>query len=288
MVIIAALIAVIIFGASPVAAKLAVASIAALDVALLRTVVGGLIAIALAVLLRIDLPRSPNQRRLLAISGFCGYIAFPVLFTFGVLLTSASHAAMILATLPIITGAIALVWDRKRPSRYWLLGSAIGFLGAALLAASAGDPASDASTAGDLIVLFANLFAASGYVAGGRLQQSGYPARAATFWGVAICALVLLLPALLLVDWNALWSSEPRSLLGLGYLAVGVTIVGYMLWYWALGSGGIARIGLIQFLQPVSGILLAAWLLGERVGGVFLLSAILILVGVWIAITSRE
>ena len=43
-VLLAALTAIIIFGASPVAAKIAVSSIAAMDVVLLRTVIGGLVA----------------------------------------------------------------------------------------------------------------------------------------------------------------------------------------------------------------------------------------------------
>ena len=89
----AALGAVVIFGGSAVATKVAVAGIAALDVAVLRTVIGGLLALPLTIALGIGLPPSSGERRLLLVSGFCGFIAFPLLFTFGVGLTSAGLVA---------------------------------------------------------------------------------------------------------------------------------------------------------------------------------------------------
>ena len=80
---------------------------------------------------------------------------------------------------------------------------------------------------------------------------------------------VLALPA------GALW--------GIAYLAVGVSVTGYVLWYWALARGGIARVGLFQFLQPLIGVLLARALLAEPIAPPVLGAALLILAGVWIA-----
>ncbi|HBP84918.1 MAG TPA: hypothetical protein DD661_07780, partial [Gammaproteobacteria bacterium] len=76
--------------------------------------------------------------------------------------------------------------------------------------------------------------------------------------------------------------------LSIVYLAVGVTIVGYVLWYWALGQGGIARIALLQFLQPVSGVILAAILLGEEFGAIFITASGVILFGVWYALKASR
>ena len=72
-----------------------------------------------------------RQRGLLLLSGFCGFIAFPLLFTFGVSLTTANHATMILAILPVTTGAIAHTWDRQKPAAAWWLGCAVAFAGVA-------------------------------------------------------------------------------------------------------------------------------------------------------------
>ncbi len=64
-------------------------------------------------------------------------------------------------------------------------------------------------------------------------------------------------------------------------LAVLTSIVGYVLWYWALGAGGISRIAGIQFTQPLFGLLLAAVFLGERPGPTVIVAGTAILFGAW-------
>ncbi|HEY3148796.1 MAG TPA: DMT family transporter, partial [Dongiaceae bacterium] len=253
-VILAALAAVVLWGASPVAAKVAVADLSPLAVAVLRTFLGGALAVPVALALKVRWPQPRHLQLILLLSGFCGFIGFPMLFTFGVHLTSANHASMILAALPIFTGAIAMTWDRRRPTRTWIIGSLIALVGeAVLIGGRTGAGVATTSVAGDALVLVSNGLASLGYVAGGRLQQAGYPSTGTTFWGAA--AMALLLAPVIAVLWArgefAVTSVPAWS--AIAYLAIVVTILGYVLWYWALGKGGIARVGLIQFLQPVSG-----------------------------------
>ena len=284
----AALIAVVLWGASPVAAKVAVASLSPIAVVIFRTVLGGVAALPLALALRIPLPPSVRQKRMLLLSGFCGFVGFPVLFTFGVELTSANHASMILACLPVFTGAIAATWDRRLPGVRWWVGCVIALIGEALLIMN--NPAAGAvgsTLQGDILVLASNLFASLGYVAGGRLQREGYPAAGTTFWGVTIFALVLIPIAPFVLAGIDFAQVTAQAWIAALYLAVGVTIIGYMLWYWALGKGGIERVGLFQFLQPVSGVILAWVLLGERLTVSFAVASVLILFGVWFALRAR-
>lgn len=287
-VLIAALTAVVMFGASPVAAKIAVATVSAFDVAILRTVIGGLVAIPIALLLGIGLPQTREQRTLLVLSGFCGFIGFPMLFTYGVFHTSANHASMILAALPVFTGAIAMIWDSQRPKHHWWLGCAIALVGETILISSLDAENTGASVKGDLFVLLSNFLASLGYVAGGRLQRSGYSAMGTTFWGVGTFAVLLIFVMPLTSEVSVLLTFDVGAWVAILYLAVGVTIVGYMLWYWALGSGGIAKVGLIQFLQPLSGVVLAWVLLDEKMGVAFVLASAIIFTGVWIAIGVKR
>lgn len=293
IVILVALVAVVLWGASPVAAKVAVGELSAMTVALLRTFLGGALAVPVALALRVPLPATNHLRLTLLLSGFCGFIAFPIPFTIGLKMTSANHASMILAALPITTGAIAMLWDRRRPTRIWILGSLIALVGEIVLIGGRQSPGSvnQASLAGDALVLMSNFFVSLGYVAGGRLQQAGYPSTGTTFWGVAAMAVVL--APVVGVLWLfggldvELAAASTRSWAAIFYLAAVSTILGYVLWYWALGKGGIARVGLIQFLQPVSGIILAALLLGERISLSFALASGLVLFGVWLAIRGK-
>ncbi len=287
LVLAAALGAVIIFGGSAVGTKVAVSAIDAVDVSIMRTLIGGLLALPLAWMLRIPLPSSAAQRWLLMLSGFCGFIAFPLLFTLGVNLTSANHATMILAILPVLTGAIAMAWDRQRPAVLWWTGCAIAFGGEIMLIYDPHAEAAEAGIAGDLLVCASTLFASLGYVAGARLQRTGYSSRGTTFWGVFLFALLLLPVAPFLIDFSALAGAGAYAWSGLLYQAVGVTIIAYILWYWALGTGGIARVGLLQFLQPVSGVLLAFLLLAESVSLMFLFASATIMTGVFLAFRAR-
>ena len=283
---IAALSAVVIFGGSAVATKIAVADIAALDVSFLRTLLGGLIALPLVFLLKIKLPETKQQKTLLCASGFSGFIAFPVLFTYGVNLTSANHATMILATLPIITGAIAMLWDRQKPALLWWAGCSIAFVGEVALIYQP-ETNSVATIEGDLLVLTANFLAAIGYVTGAKLQRSGYSAKGTTFWGIILFAIVLIPISPFVLDFGNLKSVGLIPWSAVLYQAVGVTIVAYILWYWALGTGGIARVGLFQFLQPVSGIVLASLLLAEPLTSGFLIASAIIMSGLILAFKAR-
>ena len=108
----AALAGVIIFGGSAIATKVAVSAISAIDVSIMRTIIGGAGGAAAGIRTAHPAARLDPQKYLLLVSGFCGFIAFPLLFTLGVNLTTANHATMILAILPVLTGAIAQFWDR--------------------------------------------------------------------------------------------------------------------------------------------------------------------------------
>src|SRR5262249_43981508 len=128
-VLLAALLAVLIWGGSPVATKFALTDLSPFHVALLRTVFGGIAAIPIAAMLRIPWPKQREQGNLLLLSSFCGFIAFPLAFSLGMRLTSAVHGSMILALLPLATGAIAFAWERRWPHWLWWLGSAIALVG---------------------------------------------------------------------------------------------------------------------------------------------------------------
>jgi drug/metabolite transporter (DMT)-like permease len=62
-----------------------------------------------------------------------------------------------------------------------------------------------------------------------------------------------------------------------------VTIVGYALWFYALGEAGAAAVAPLQFLQTVVGVVIAVSLLGEAISLNAIVSGTLIVFGVWMA-----
>ena len=132
-------------------------------------------------------------------------------------------------------------------------------------------------------MIASSLLASVGYVAGAKLSQSHYPSLGSSLWGASTASIVLL-PLLPVV--NGGWSlpaAGPTAWGAIAFLAWISSILGYIGWYWALARGGIARIATMQFLQPLSGLVLAFLLLGERASVTLVMAAILILSGVVVA-----
>lgn len=283
----AAALAVLLWGTSPVGTKFALDEVSPLGVMAIRTIAGGLAGLALTASLGIKLPPTGKEIAQVALAGFCGMVAFPTLFSLGMQSTSGLHGAMILACMPVTTSAIAFASKKRLPPALWWAGCTLALGGEVLLVLrSDGFANDDATLAGDLLVFSSTLFACTGYVIGGNLQKSGYPARGVTFWGAGIsaCLLLPLAPWLLGPINPAVWRAS--TWVALAYLAFGVTILGYIFWYWALGRGGVGRISLMQFLQPVSGLTLSAALLGEQIDNSVILASILVIGGTIVATTG--
>lgn len=279
----AALAVMAVWGGTPLFSKLAATQIDPLLVGVLRTVVAGALALPLALIMRLPLPRDREGQQLLAFSGLTAFVAFPILFTIGQHETSALHGALILATLPVFTSLFGTLVERRRVSVTWITGCVVALASETVVIAwrTAGQTATS-SLWGDIVVLTSSLVCALGYVAGARLSQRGYAATPTTLWGVSLSS-VLLLPVM---TWLLLRNGVPQagaaawtSVLVLAFLT---SVLGYILWYWALAQGGISRIASIQFSQPLFGIALAAIVLGERPAPMIAIAGAGVLAGAWL------
>ncbi|MDH3939344.1 MAG: DMT family transporter, partial [candidate division Zixibacteria bacterium] len=67
------------------------------------------------------------------------------------------------------------------------------------------------------------------------------------------------------------------------YMAVGLSLVVYVLWYWVLKYMEASRIAIFHNVQPVLATLIAALWLGEQLTGTFLVGGLIVLTGVLIA-----
>ena len=71
------------------------------------------------------------------------------------------------------------------------------------------------------------------------------------------------------------------------YVSVVSMFLGFFAWYRGLAEGGVARVGQVQLSQPVLTLLWSVLLLGERVGPLTVLCALLVLGSVAVGQRTR-
>lgn len=258
-----ALTAVFIYGMTPLFTKIAVGSTDGITVGALRAVLALPLAVGAIIAVRIPLPWQGRAKWLLVMSGIGSLVAFPVLFSWGVQMTTAGHAAAGSTSGAVMAGMIGAWLNRRWPSRYWWVGIAVGVAGVLLLIWEAvGLGVEGVTWQGDALV-FAGMFAGViGYISGAQLTHT-VGATAVTMWSVCIAA-ILLIPILVLHSGvAAIAAIDLPGWAAIFALAWGATIGAYVLWNRAVADGGVARMGSLQLLVPVIGVGLAPLLLNE-------------------------
>jgi drug/metabolite transporter (DMT)-like permease len=279
----AALVPIMLFALTPVTTRIVVRELDPLLVGMLRTAGAVIVTVPLLLGLRLTPPRDAGGWRLLLLNVVLTFTAFPVLFALGARMTSASHAALIMAATPIITGLTAAAVECTRPRGLWWLGCAVAFAGEVALVLTRNAQGTAATPLGDLLIFAACIGSGTGYVAGARLigRMGAIPA---TLWSITIASLAQI-PFIVLLwppahAWRAIDAAGWASLI---HLTFGATVVALLIWFWALAKGGIARVAVLQFLQPALSLALAAMLLHEQLTPGLLSATFLILAGIVIA-----
>ena len=251
-----------------------------------------------------EAPLTPQTQRLLFLESFLGNFLFSICMLFGVGLTSAVSAGVIMAAIPAVVALMSWAFLRERIStRVWL---AVGCaaVGIGLLALSKyelseqslqglGTNLSSNARAtviagisdmwlGNLLVFGAVLCEAAYVVIGKRLTGVMSPKRISSLvnlWGFA-----LVTPFGLYVAWQfdfASVSAPLWSLLVFYALAASVWTV----WLWMTGLKNIpaSQSGVFTVMLPVSAALVGVLVLDERLTGAKMLALSVALAGVVLA-----
>jgi drug/metabolite transporter (DMT)-like permease len=272
--------AVLLWSGTPIANKMAVDAIDPATAGLLRSALAGVVAGVLALLFKLPFPTDATQRWLLAFSGLASFAVWPLLLSIGLGLTTANHAALMIATIPVVTGLMAAALERSWAGRSWTVGVSIAAVGTAVLVGVRTDGPSGAvgSVVGDLVILSGVVACSAGYVAGGKLSRAIGP-WATSFWGLGLTAVVLV-PVIGLLSPRTDWSRvSSEAWFAIGYMTLFSSLIGYVAWFWALGRGGITRMSAWQLGQPVFTVVLAVWLLGEQLTTPLLVAGAAVLAG---------
>lgn len=272
----------VLFGGLAVAGKFVLPHIPPFAFALCRLAAAAVVLFAVE--RAVVRSRRPPPRDLAAFAflALLGVVLNQGLFLSGLQRTTASHAVLLVSTIPAFTLLVATLRKDEKATAMKVLGLALSFGGVALLVLSAGLDLAAGSTVGNLLIA-ANALSYSIYLVLSRPYLGRYDPLTVVAWTFVFGTLEMALfgvPQLLRVDWAAL---DAAAWTAFGYALVGATILTYGLNNWALRHAPASKVASFVYLQPLVGVLLAWLILDEPVGIVLLASGAMILGGVAVA-----
>jgi drug/metabolite transporter (DMT)-like permease len=213
--------------------------------------------------------------------GLLGVGMNQVFFVLGISRTSVAHAAVIVGLTPVLVLVIAALLGEERMKRMQMAGMVLALVGVVVLQLSSTDRR-QSTLLGDLLIFCGCMIFAVFAVRSKRETRRMGPIVLNTFAYVSTG--IALLPVTLWysrsfayegVTWQG-WAS-------LFYMAAFSSVLGYLMFYYALSHMPASRVSTFTYLQPLIAMALAMIFLGERPTTSLFSGGALVLAGVFIA-----
>lgn len=216
----------------------------------------------------------------LALLGLLGVFLNQALFIFGLRLTTATNAAILIASIPVFAVGIGAVTGLDHIGSRRMLGVLLAVVGNLVVLDPRRFAIGGSSVTGDLLIL-ANSLSFAAFMVLQRPVLERLPWRTVLAWafvfgGLGVTALGA--PELVTVRPFELPSTVVWSIV---YILLFPTLLSYSLNTWAVRHSTPVTVAVYTTLQPVLTALLAAPILGERLGWQQLAGFALIASGIW-------
>lgn len=217
---------------------------------------------------------------LIALLGISVNITF---YFWGLRLTSSISTSIIIALEPVFILLASLLFLKEKPKNNVWLGiiiSFIGFIIVILKTLTNGD--NSGSLLGDLFIIIAVMAYAGQTIFTKELSQK-YDAVTITFWSFII-GTISFIPLLLFEASSPNWLANLsiRGISGILYGAVFSSAAGYFFYNWGIKHTKVNKTAVLNYLNTISGVIIAVLLLHESFTLPFLLGSLLIFAGVYV------
>lgn len=272
------LIGVIIFAGSLPATRIAVVDFSPEFLTFARASIAGSIALLCLLITKQKIPNFQQLKSLIIII-LSIIIGFPLFTALALQTITSAYSTIFIGILPLFTALFAVFRAHEKPKAlFWLF----TLLGTTLIIIFILFHTQDRSfKIGDIYMILSILVCGLGYAEGGKLS------RELGGWQVTCWALTVSFPFMLFFGFYYFPSNlsmiSHTSFMGLLYVSIFSTLIGFFFWYKGLGLGGIAKVGQIQLIQPFISFIFAAFLLHEKIEFSMLIISILVLLCVFMA-----
>ena len=279
-----ALFAVITWGASFIATKVALREISPITVVWLRFAIG---AVILGVIVFIRKEFSLLQWRewgYFAVIGFLGVTFHQWLQSNGLQTSEAGTTAWIVSTTPMFMALLGWIVLKEKLRWDKVVGIVLAFMGV-LLVVSKGDLSTISlgkfGAPGDKLILVSSV----NWAVVSILSRRGLKAHPASLMTLYISVFGLLFTSLLFFADTRGWEIvklSPRGWFGILFLGILCTGLAYIAWFDALQVLPTAQVGVFLYIEPLVAVVVAFFVLGEAVTVASMIGGGTILLGVWL------
>lgn len=246
-------------------------------------------AIASAIMLPFFVRSKPTVQSIKKLLPLGIFNAMNILFYYsGISLTSANTAIILGAAVPLTTAILSPILIKESVSKEKFAGVAVGLIGALLivfLPVLRGERELSGNLFGN-VLLVCSLLSWTGYILYSRaaLGKGTYPPALSTSVNLFTCTVAAGLAGLISGQQFFFPALVTPSYIGLLiFAALGITVVTFFLFQWAVQHVSASTASLKEYLQLMIGLMINAVVLGERLTLMDGIGSILIVSGVVIA-----
>lgn len=230
-----------------------------------------------------NLPRLRlHQVPIVILLGLSGIFAYNVFFFLGLQTTPASRAALIIALNPIFISLSSALLFRESLTLQKLVGILTSLVGVSIVIAN-GNPIalfSDGFKQGDLF-MFGCVCSWGIYTLIGHRAMNELSPLATTVYACLVGTVALFPLALWESSRQEWFLVEPITWLGILYLGILGTAVGFNWYYEGIKVIGLAKAAIFINLVPLFAVIFSAIFLGEKITLALVLGGLLVIVGVY-------
>ena len=244
------------------------------QLALLRFVIASVALLVYALVKRLPMP-ALRDLPMLFLMGFLGFTVYHVGLNAGEVVVPAGAASFIIASVPVFSTLLAVIFLRERLTLLGWAGATVSFLGVALISVGMGTGLKFEPAA--LLIVLAALAESIYFVVQKPLlsRYSGLQLTTFTIWTGTVFMLIYL-PGLI----RQISLAPAVSTLAAGYLGIFPAAIGYVLWSFALSHADVSRVTSSLNLSPILSLLIAFLILGEIPSALSVIGGVITVVGV--------
>lgn len=270
-----------------IVAKAVATDLDAVTLTFIRSIIS---SIGLYLLIAVRSKGIPIERKDWKHFAWLGFLGLPVnqfLYLYGIHFTTAANGALLYAATPIFVLGLSNLLLKEAVTRQKVAGVLIAFAGVTIVIFERGLDFSSDYTYGNLIILVA-VIAWALFTVQGRPMIIKYGALRTTSISIILGGLMFFPFGLFSMITYPLQTITTSHWFGIIYLGLGTSIIGYFLWYYALGKIETSKVAVFANGQPVLATILAIIFLNYVITASFVVGGIITIAGVFITQTSKS